>query len=119
MKAKYKVFSVDDTEHWQLPDLPDTSKIMSVYLYNESEQTHCCEITPSYECHKIYSILDDESIETDQYGMLVDMIDYNDNVGDISYYHCSNIDNLKSHEVKGDFDDIKEAIEEARSNHLI
>ena len=119
IKPEYRVFAIDDTEYWNLPDLPETSKILSVYLYNKSENSYCCEIMASYECHKIYSILDDESIEADQYEMLVGMIDYNDNVGDISYYHCSNVDKLKTIAVLGDFDNIKEAIEYARCNYLI
>ena len=119
MKPKYKLFTIDDTRHWNLPDLPETSKILSVYLYDESSHTHCCELTPSYECRKLYSVLDDDSIGGKQHDLLMDLIDYNDNVGDISYYHCSFVDGLKRVEVEGDFDDIEEAIEYARCNDLI
>jgi len=117
--SKYKVFSIDDTEHWNLPDLPDTSRILSVYLYDSTKGTHCCEITLSYECHKLYSVLVDENLDDTEYESLIDMIVENDNVGDVIYLHCGNVDALETIDVEGDFDSIEEAIEEANCNCLI
>ena len=119
MKSLYKVFSIDETLDWELPGLSEMAKIRGVYLYDSSETTNCCEITPSYECHKLYSILVDDDLEDKERKPLEDDIGQNDHIGITIYVHCSTIDASNPIAVEGDFDNIQEAIEEARANCLI
>lgn len=119
MKTKYFLFAVDDTRFWNLPDIPETAKIKSVYLFDSTQHTFCCEITPSFECHKVYSTLEVSDIDDQTYELLYEMILENDNAGDVEYFHCRDIENLPRVDLENNFDDIDEAVEFARCNHYL
>jgi len=50
MKPDWRLVMSDVTHYWVLGDgdQEKVERIVTVYLYNKNEVTHCCEITPSY-----------------------------------------------------------------------
>lgn len=57
-KAKYSKFiaiELDQTQYWTEEATQYCDKIMTVYYYNASQHTYCCEITPSYWLTPVYS----------------------------------------------------------------
>lgn len=88
--ANFKVVVFDETEYWS-PEIVEKAggKIYASYLFDSSSVTHCCELTPSYYLHHLFSTplhdTDDgdvgDEIRTAEAGC--------DNDG---YYHCRGID---------------------------
>lgn len=50
IKSDWCFIGLDETKHWNLPgELAEhVQAIRTVYVFNRSEHTHCCELTPSY-----------------------------------------------------------------------
>lgn len=57
--AKWEVFKMSERGHWNEHNeegkffLDHTSEVWGVYVFNSASHTHCCELTPSYELHRI------------------------------------------------------------------
>ena len=94
MKTKLSVVVIDETKGWNESFLKDNeiTKVQAVYVYDANVTTHLCELQPSYELNFLYyhgwngeEICSDEADEA-----LCDNHHLEDNV---TYYHCSNIDN--------------------------
>ena len=120
-----RVVAIDETHHWtkELQDICGTIK--TVYMYDSSVTTNCCEITPSYELTPLYYITENDISDE------VDEILLNELANDEArYFHCNVIDELQSEEYSGNFefassedeeykDGWKEAREYLNGNHLI
>ena len=56
IKPDIRIVKLDETGFWMDEWLVShAGKIFGVYMYDASKQTHCCEVTPSYELHFIES----------------------------------------------------------------
>ena len=116
---KFKAFKVDETHHWNIPEMKETGKIYGVYLFDPEVSVRCCEITPSFECYKIESILIDNAISEDEYNMISNIILENDYFEDVSYFHCSFVNSLELETVENDwFENIDDAIEYCKGNSI-
>lgn len=65
MTTSFKLVRIDTTHHVLHPEFKNHAKLYSVYAYNPSEYTYCCELTPSYwlepiACHVVPHSLDIE-----------------------------------------------------------
>lgn len=119
----YRVVKIDETHAYIDEGLVERSggKIYSVYIYNDQEQTHLCEITPSYwleevdvvpEVYPDYDL--DQGVTSDRLSM--DLMESRNEDGGI-YVHCHQVDRLPSDEL-GDFEDMDEAREHYSGNPL-
>lgn len=83
---KLKTFKRDLTAYLDQETRKAVGRYWEIYVYNSEEVTHCCEITPSYECHPITfeteNEIDDQMYDVLQYGMADDPI----------YVHCHTVD---------------------------
>ena len=43
----FRLIAIDDTACWRADLAAIGKRIFSVYLYDDMERTHCCELTPS------------------------------------------------------------------------
>lgn len=54
IRPRFCYIGLDETAHWRIPSklLPYVARIYGIYVFNRSEHTHCCELTPSHwlEC---------------------------------------------------------------------
>lgn len=51
MKPQWAIIRIDETEFWNkdfLKKLGENIVMKGVYIYDKTERTYCCEITPSY-----------------------------------------------------------------------
>lgn len=125
IKSDIRVVAIDETRHWtkEIQDLCGTIK--TVYMYDSSVQTHCCEITPSYYLTPLYYIIENE-VSDETY----DLVNENLANEEPMYMHCNVVDELESiaSEKELDFEDseseeYREHFEEVREylngNHLI
>lgn len=133
----------DDLHHWEIPVhlRRFISAIYSVFAYDNNKAVHCCELTPSFECHFIEHTYDSkvtnipEEIREQISDLLMEGDSYMDNV---AYYHCHHFNpekhpenfheygkvtyNSKDHD--GDTEEelmqcaIEEALEYARCNSV-
>lgn len=119
MLTDFKVVLIDETEYWHEDIAKKAKKIWKVYFYDASEQTHCCELTPSYWLLPVTCTWDAENLDE----RTVDIITAED-TQDVSgrYFHCSIIDQLPNNMevLKGNFErdglteqEIKDQTEEA------
>lgn len=123
LKSDIRVVAIDETRHWSQSIQDACGKIETVYMYDTAVQTHCCEITPSYELTPLYYVTEKEiSDELHSDMMNEDM--------DAIYMHCNVVDELESISSEQGFDfesaeseEYKDSFEEAREylngNHLI
>lgn len=91
-----RIVPIDDTSAWTVPNTPDGCKFISVYAYDDTKGVHLCEITPSRELHflgTIPTIVPEDDTERETF---LDIIMGGVNEQDeITYMHCSSIDNFK------------------------
>lgn len=90
LKTDFRVVAIDETRHWSKDIQKACGTIKTVYLFDKSVITNCCEITPSYALTPLYYIaendISDEMHETLQ----------NELTDEVSYFHCSVIDELET-----------------------
>lgn len=56
VKPVFKVCRIDETKYYTNEELiKKAGKIWAVFIYDSAAYTRCCEITPSYELHYVYS----------------------------------------------------------------
>lgn len=120
---KFSLVKIDETKYFDcLPH--DIGRIFTVYMYNPDEQTHCCEITPSYylipvDCYAERThLLSDEPEKERVYDILENSMNGFEGI----YRHCSSIDQIGDEfkfTSKNDFESEDEAFEYYRSNHCL
>lgn len=89
-KRHFKIVKIDETRFWA-DDIAKHGPICGVYLYDEAEITHCCELTPSYYLYFLYSILDHDREVPEEIVEEIDETDMMMENQDI-YVHCHQID---------------------------
>lgn len=100
-EPKFVVVKIDETGHWRRDIQERAGKIHGVYMYNEKERTFCQEVTASYECHFIGSVVENLSDDDIERTKLLDDIDAGDVYSnDINYYHCHFIDSITDKTLK-------------------
>ena len=91
-----RVLKADETEYWCDEIKAKVKRIFGVYVFDWRRHVHCCELTPSYECHFVEDQAEYvDGLSDGEIDKLDDLIReaqaHNDPV---RYYHCSNIDSL-------------------------
>lgn len=113
---KVNVVSLEETSYFT-PREEDRSfirAIHSVYAYNPEEETHCCELTPSYDLRFLYSyIVGTEKMTDDMRDLLSERYCLEGGVD--MYMWCSRVQKLQPKEC-GEFEDMDEAVEYLRGN---
>jgi len=108
----YRVLKIDESEHITDPEFLERcgGKVYSVYLYNDQEVTHCCELTPSYWLYEVDVIAESYPEDPEESDKLYEDLRYCRNDQGGIYIHCHSVDSMKSEEF-GEFEDDDEAIE--------
>ena len=125
IKSDIRVVAIDETRHWDEAIQKACGTIKTVYMYDSSVQTRCCEVTPSYYLTPLYYVIENE-VSDEVYEMV------NENLANEEpiYMHCGVVDGLESVSTKNNFEfessedeEYKEQFEEVREylngNHLI
>jgi hypothetical protein len=109
----YRLIAVDDTKYWSDEIRSGVDKIYTRYVYNDTECTYCCELTPSRCLFFVgFSPTGDVSEE------LAEKISEEEcNFEDVCYMHCSFVDKKVYTVISAD--DLEEAIEYARCNECL
>jgi hypothetical protein len=95
MSKRVNILLLDETEYWRSDIQKACKKIFGVYLYSPDEVTHCCELTPSYECHPMPSVAQHLPYNPEKREEMYDNLASGDaNGGDVSYFHCADIEKL-------------------------
>lgn len=90
--------ALDEMDHYQIApaDQRYIEQIRGVYLFDHNQQTHCCELTPSYYLIHLYDqvILTEEGAELDD--LIQDRLfqEYEHCGGEDCYVHCSAIEKI-------------------------
>ena len=124
LATDFRVVAVDETHHWDKEIQDVCGSIKTVYLFDKSVQTFCCEITPSYALTPLYYITENE-VSDEMWETL-----HNELPHEVSYYHCRVIDELETESPNNNIDfesseseEYLEHFEEVREycngNHLI
>lgn len=86
----FKVVEIDETQHWSDAIKSKVSKIFTVYLYDASVVTNCCEVTPSYELTPLYySVEFPENSDEKENKEVQEAIDREFPNQSVEYMHCS------------------------------
>lgn len=89
----FKIVSIDQTKYWSDDIKKQVGKIYTVYLYDASVVTNCCELTPSFELHPLYYSTE---FSTHKYSEQVENeIDEEFVNEEPIYIHCSDVDKLE------------------------
>lgn len=120
--SKFKYVKFDETRFFN-PDVTDLlgpeSKIWVVYAFDSEEQTHCCELTPSYWLEYIgFEIVYDESVSQENRDYAEELVRNWYNLDDNSaYYHCCGIDKIaKDIPTKNDLETMDDVREQFHAN---
>lgn len=94
-EQEYHRVKVDDTSGWDegLLSKHHIVKTETVYVFDRSQRTYCCEITPSYEMwpsHYELSFKDGTSDEKREDAW--EVVEDNFYLEEIKYIHCRDID---------------------------
>ena len=94
MSKRVNILLLDETEYWRSDIQKACKKIFGVYLYSPDEVTHCCELTPSYECYRTFSIAQRLPYNPEKREEMYDNLASGDANGsrDVKYFRCSDID---------------------------
>lgn len=123
MKADIRVITINETRLWNDEIQKACGKIETVYMYDKTVQTNCCEITPSYDLTPLYYITE-KSISDEIYSEMESQ------EKESIYMHCAVVDELDSISSEQDFDfensedeEYKENFEDVREylncNHVV
>ena len=123
------VVAIDETAHWTDKKLvKKCGKISTVYMFDKSVTTNCCELTPSYELTPLYYITE-KQVSDEIHEELQDIFWKTET--EPRYFHCNGIDKMKTVKCNqsefefetADSDEYKEHFEEMKEylngNHLI
>jgi hypothetical protein len=100
---------------------------LGIYVYDQNRRLHCCEFTPSYECHFVGSASVNTDLDDDAAERLEDEIREGDRATEpVKYIHCHEIDALPEigeHDFKAGvtdlgIEDVEQAAEYVRQRVL-
>lgn len=100
------VLKVEETEYWELADLPSV-RVFGVYVLNKRKVNYLCEMTPSYELYRFDSQwdMDEEPLPDDPHGTLAEKIgdairDGERGDEDVIYVHVSDVEKQLKEEIR-------------------
>lgn len=96
-KTDIHVVAIDETAHWKEDMVKKCGKISTVYMFDKSVTTNCCELEPSYELTPLYYVTEKE-VSDEVYEELLTV--FNQTETEIKYFHCRYIDKLETVECK-------------------
>lgn len=109
-KPEPHVVWIDETQHLSDSARDACGRLFTGYVYDATEATHCCELTPSYWLEAVsfetQNELPDALYEELQYSLY----------DSAHYRHCSGVARLDPQPLCGDFDDMEEAREYVQGN---
>ena len=120
-------FLSDITRNWAIPDnfAPWIKKICSVYVFNPRLHVHCCELTPSFECHWISdeAFLKEDAPEDMREKIYDYIMEGSRETPEVAYFHVGDIEKIvkdkhKYRNLKSGWESIDEATEYARCNSI-
>jgi hypothetical protein len=90
---------INETDHWAdfVKAKKLGGKICGVYLYHDDIGVHCCELTPSFECHfveDVWDVPDRGALDESEIDGIDDEIRCAVTDQDVRYWHISYIRSL-------------------------
>lgn len=79
---KFRYFKEDQTQYLREDIAKAVGRYQEILIFDSEKQFHCCELTPSYECHPVTFVTDNE-ITDEMYEELQSCFDSSPR-----YYHC-------------------------------
>jgi hypothetical protein len=92
----FKIVELDITSICTIPEdeRGQVLKILDVFVYDDGEQTHCCEATPSFYLFPVLTRIETpDDLDEDTRDSLQDKYCYE--ATDPCYMHCSDVEALK------------------------
>jgi len=87
--AKLKLVKIDETEFWDKKIVKKAGKVFGIYIFDETQTTNLCEITPSNHLRFLYTFteksVDDKTDETIRF----------ESQNDDMYVHCGQAEKMK------------------------
>ena len=94
-KPQFCLLRLDETLYWADDLATRAGRILGIYVYDQNRRVHCCEFTPSYECHFVGSASVNTDLDDDAAERLADEIREGDlGTETVRYIHCHEIDAL-------------------------
>lgn len=96
-----KLLKIEETENWCDEVRQRVSRIFGVYVFDDEQSVHCCELTPSYECHFVGSLVQFEEALLDEsdHTTIEDILEGDIQTPDIQYFHVRVVDSLPAVEI--------------------
>jgi hypothetical protein len=137
VKPHFKWVKIDETRHWveEWRKKNNVKKVVSTFIFNANEITHCCEITPSYWLEHLESYaqldVDTDSMSEEEFDAFLEESNrVEDEIRDEEiqnnndmYVHCHEVDGKVGHILEvgelgepGEFEDMEEARECAQGS---
>jgi hypothetical protein len=69
LKPDIRIFVDNQTEYWHEDIVKQAGKILAIYVYDATVQTHLCSFTPSYWCTQVETIIENE-VESDLHSVI-------------------------------------------------
>lgn len=92
----FRAIAIDETRYYAIApeDAPSIKRILQVYVYDASQHTYCCEITPSYYLDPLYTIVEVGADVSDaERDALQEKYGYEP--ADACYFHCHVIEAME------------------------
>jgi hypothetical protein len=100
----WRVVEIDETRHWN-PEIVAKcgGRILSIYVYDASCRTFCCEITPSYELFlAAYAPRELPEDDAERERVFDDLSQAQHEVESTIYMHCRDVERMTSRDPYGD-----------------
>mgnify|MGYP003634229100 FL=1 len=124
IQSDFRVILIDETRHWTQKLIDICGSISTAYLYDNSVDVYCAELTPSKELTPLYYVIGNEvsdevyeEVEKCFSGEEVTYMKLNleSDRNEVKQPTCNfEFTNARSQEYKGEFDEIEEA---CKCNH--
>lgn len=117
MAKEFRYIKVDETKYWDndfVKQLGPGAKLIATYVYDATERTFCCELTPSYFLKYVGTDIEPGRELTDQELEHFQTIILENEVDGDHYRHCNSIKD--SQLVRFFADTLDEVVEEYRAN---
>jgi len=107
VSTRFAIIIIDETDMWAEHIQKRAGRLFGIYLANLNEQTYCCELTPSYECHWVkadYTVSPDEK-ETE--ALKDDVLMASGTNEPVSYFYKQLVDSFPN-KTLGEFPSVEE-----------
>lgn len=103
----FKYVRIDETRYWNeafVAGLGPGAKLIATYVYDETERTYCCEMTPSYWLEYLGTHVESgRELTEEEWEKVHEFIMQGDaENGEAGHYrHCSDVRRLKPQDLPG------------------